>query len=418
MRDCNLKIARRAPSKHQIMRDPTWQYRKSIIVFYAICLLARVEGQQFMLTNGKDRYYLNLAKEKGGDLPPALPRRLVKVKYYDFAKNFHKTCDTLVIFHSDARMHMSVAPRRHDVIIASTLTRILFLVIVTSLVNGSEDLISGKLVVQQDGKTIPNSMVSTNVNTTLVVVLNDINGYLQTTKLSFAWIIEDKTIVDVGSNLSCVFSTPGNHTIHVIVVAKLPPRGNSEDSNYSDDDMFRWGFFSEKILAKEPISSVNVSGNVHLYEQDVLELKVICSGSGPYEFCWEVLDTKQPNSSGKCRYSSTNHNCTFPVMHVFPRPGFYRIKLYLSNGVDRRVEDIDVNVSASIKTRRIAPIVISVVCLFLLVTFIIIFAVYHHHQLKKKRKWIEVADFDFESSIMLIKRSLFRTLHPSYMSLF
>ncbi|XP_013785686.1 uncharacterized protein LOC106469719 [Limulus polyphemus] len=315
-------------------------------------------------------------------------------------------------------MLISVDPYRHDMIIASTLTKIVFVVLVTSLVKSSQDLISGKLIVQQDGKTNQSSIVSTDVNTTLVLVLNDVNRHLQTAKLSFTWTIEDKPFVDVGSNLSYVFSTPGNHTVHVVVVAKLPPRGDPKDSNYSDDDdMFMWGFFSEQIVAKAPIYNVNVSGNVYLHEEDILELKVICSGSGPYEFCWEVLDTKQPNSSERCRYHSTNHNCSFPVTHVFPRPGFYRIRLFLSNGVDRRVENIDVNVSISIRTRSFAPIVISVVCLFLLVAFIIIFVVNHHYQLKKKRKLIEVADFDFQSSIMLIKRSLFRTLHPSYMSL-
>ncbi|XP_044749112.1 uncharacterized protein LOC123309877 [Coccinella septempunctata] len=184
------------------------------------------------------------------------------------------------------------------------------------------------------------------------------------------------------------------------------------------DDVNAYGYFSRKIVAKDPISSVNVTGNNWLQHGDILALVVSCNGSPSLRYCVKFYRGSY-NATGteSCRSYLTLGNCNFLIQRYLGDAEEHTVLLILENDVTKVVKTVAVTIYEVKKQAQLSVIVVPLA--FSLVAIVaVVFGVAYYIQ-NRERFIVEVADFNFGTDFSDMEYKTFRErLQESFMNAF
>ncbi|XP_022235916.1 uncharacterized protein LOC111083592 [Limulus polyphemus] len=144
----------------------------------------------------------------------------------------------------------------------------------------------------------------------------------------------------------------------------------------------------------------------------MLNLKVSCSGSGPYEYCWKIFDTGERPVNVTCPEPVVTSNCSFLIVHYFSNPGSYHIGMFIANDITHLQRGLDVHIYDVSRKKPLSVVIVPVSCSVVAIIIIVVGVTYHLQQRKKQK--IEVADFDFQTSDELVEKTFFERLRDSF----
>lgn len=135
--------------------------------------------------------------------------------------------------------------------------------------------IVGKIVVSQDGHMLPDdqTIVSTNKTTNFTFQLHDPSGYFTNSSDSLSWKL-DYGPSHYAPYYTVNFTDTNLHSVNLNIVALVT-------RPYSTSPQVKLGSFTRNIAPKDPITGVNVQGNIWLRRGDVVSLQVSYNGSTP-----------------------------------------------------------------------------------------------------------------------------------------
>lgn len=253
--------------------------------------------------------------------------------------------------------------------------------------------IVGRIVVSQDNHTLQDdqTIVSTNRTTNFTFELHDPSGFFTNSSDSLSWKL-DYGLSHYAPYYTINFTDTNVHTVNLIVVA-LVTRPSSTSPQV------KLGSFTRTIAPKDPITGVNVQGNIWLRRGDVVSLQVSCNGSAPYNYCWKYLPSNATSNSTAnltCDEPISTNQCQFPLVHYFPQDGSHFIAILVSNIVQAKpyIKNIEVHIYDVPRSGLLSTIILPIVCSLLAFVILVTGIAYHIHT--RNRLQVEVADFDFQ----------------------
>ncbi|XP_026276701.1 uncharacterized protein LOC113205333 isoform X2 [Frankliniella occidentalis] len=162
----------------------------------------------------------------------------------------------------------------------------------------------------------------------------------------------------------------------------IPPDGNKT-----------YGYFHRRMNVKSPIHNISVKGTNWLQQDQLLDLQVLCSGSGNFSACnYKAPANYNVTGNETCMHEEIFETCQFNVSRFFSYVN-YTVIVIVSNDVSKVVYPVSVMFYKVQKHAQLSVIVVPVGCT-LLAVIMIVFGVAYYVQ-RKKRFTVEVADFDF-----------------------
>lgn len=140
----------------------------------------------------------------------------------------------------------------------------------------------------------------------------------------------------------------------------------------------------------DPLHNYSVEGSDWLQHGEVLNLKVKCTGSPPFQMCINIMPglyNITGNETCNVRWV-TLETCNFPITHYEPAQT-YTIVLLLRNQVSQMTKQVTVNFYQATKQSQLSVIVVPV-AFTLAAVFLVVFGVASF-----VRFAVEVADFNF-----------------------
>lgn len=155
-----------------------------------------------------------------------------------------------------------------------------------------------------------------------------------------------------------------------------------------------YGYYSRRIITKEPVRNISVTGTDWVRHGDLLSLSITCQGSYNFNYCIHYHPGDY-NVTGNetCVVFDTSERCQFPIRRYFSQPGTHTVIIVVFNDVGKSVSPVKVTVYKDTKKAQLSVIVVPVT--FSLVAIVlIIFGVAYYFQ-NRSRFIVEVADFNF-----------------------
>jgi len=159
----------------------------------------------------------------------------------------------------------------------------------------------------------------------------------------------------------------------------------------------KMGFFNKKVISKDPISNLTVSGHKTLKHGELVNLNIDCNGSGAWLFCWQIVE-KGYNITGNevCDDPKYRKDCSFSIMWYFKNCDTYNLLVIVSNDVSSHLEVVAVTIyevaSQLPLSIVIIPVIAAIAAIVLLISGIGLYANFKSHLA------VEVADFDFNTA--------------------
>ncbi|KAL3238811.1 hypothetical protein MRX96_021841 [Rhipicephalus microplus] len=260
--------------------------------------------------------------------------------------------------------------------------------------------IVGRIVVSQDNHTLQDdqTIVSTNRTTNFTFELHDPSGFFTNSSDSLSWKL-DYGLSHYAPYYTINFTDTNVHTVNLIVVA-LVTRPSSTSPQVKLGSFTRTIAPQRWVPDTNPITGVNVQGNIWLRRGDVVSLQVSCNGSAPYNYCWKYLPSNATSNSTAnltCDEPISTNQCQFPLVHYFPQDGSHFIAILVSNIVQAKpyIKNIEVHIYDVPRSGLLSTIILPIVCSLL--AFVILghgHSVPHPHAQPASK--FEVADFDFQ----------------------
>ncbi|KAK3909386.1 Collagen alpha-1(XXVII) chain [Frankliniella fusca] len=154
-----------------------------------------------------------------------------------------------------------------------------------------------------------------------------------------------------------------------------------------------YGYFHRHMNVKAPVNITSVKGTNWLQQDQLLDLQIVCSGSGNFSACnYKAPANYNYTGNETCVHEEILETCQFNVSRFFSYVN-YTVIVIVSNDVSKVVYPVKVMFYKVQKHAQLSVIVVPVGC-SLLAVIMIVFGVAYYVQ-RKKRFTVEVADFDF-----------------------
>jgi len=296
--------------------------------------------------------------------------------------------------------------------------------------------LSGHISVVQKNVTVEKTdgvaTLQTRVMSEFEVHLYDPEDYFKSSDVLYFWFINDTSYGNTRSErFLCNFTSPGQSTIEVFVVARKRHNNSTGHKNGTHNNWEPWwdddgedqttslllsrnltsrqalqnvvvpkdiktGMFRMGVSARNPISKVTVTGDTSMKHGAVLGLTVNCDGTGPYETCWSIKGPNY-NSTGNetCTDGTETTNiCQFPIQWYFRRPGQSVILIIVDNTLDHMVKQVGINVY-DVPSRTPVSLIVIPMCSGLIAVVACITGIFAFLTFKRNMTGLETADFDF-----------------------
>lgn len=154
------------------------------------------------------------------------------------------------------------------------------------------------------------------------------------------------------------------------------------------------GYYSRKIVTKEPVRNISVTGTDWVRHGDLLSLSITCQGSYNFNYCVHYHPGDYNVTANEtCMVFDTSERCRFPIRRYFSQPGTHTVVIVVFNDVGKAVSPVKVTVYKDTKNAQLSVIVVPV-SFSLVAIVLIIFGVAYYFQ-NRSRFIVEVADFNF-----------------------
>ncbi|KAL3284247.1 hypothetical protein HHI36_018410 [Cryptolaemus montrouzieri] len=186
----------------------------------------------------------------------------------------------------------------------------------------------------------------------------------------------------------------------------------------AEDQNMSYGYFSRKIIAKAPISSVDVKGNNWLQHGDILTLNVLCDGSPSLGYCVQFKKGSY-NATGNetCDIYLSLDTCSFLIQRYLGESTEHTVIIIIKNDVTKVVKSVGITVYKVKKQAQLSIIVVPV-AFSLVAVVLIVFGVAYYIQ-NRRRFIVEVADFNFGIDYSDMEYKTFRErLQESFVNAF
>lgn len=241
------------------------------------------------------------------------------------------------------------------------------------------------------GKTLVSSAI--NVNASCAV--NDPGGYFASQRMDFIyyWKLNSDMGIYNTSLLHRFPSTPGRESdfLQVFVTAKYP------NGTYAAG-----GALSQHIVAMNPMSYLNSTGDLYLLRGSITKLNFSCDASPPIYYCFDPEEVPSPANKTDFSCASQWHrleSCEFGAVHYFDKVGDHEFRVIVYNEVNNflhvkpwkmmyKIHIYDVE-SKGLLQLFIVPIS----CIIIGFVVIVVGIAFYKHTKGDIR--VEVADFDF-----------------------
>ncbi|XP_035227414.1 uncharacterized protein LOC118199631 [Stegodyphus dumicola] len=256
-------------------------------------------------------------------------------------------------------------------------------------------------------------IVTTGERTNISLEVQYPTRVLKDSEFSYSWSIEETRFTTTVPYKIHVFNETGTQLIRGAVVARVPSYDGTNSSH------FKWGYFDGELIAKDPFTNFNISGNTYLQHGQLLDLDITCNGSGPVDYCWKILPPKENETNLSCIEPVSANECSFPIIYYFHESGDYMLAIYVDNLVSSVQRNIEIHIYDVSLRPQLSTVIIPVVCTVLVVLIIAGAVVVH---LRRQTSYdVETADFDFmtpdepnviaiETSWEIMRRSLLQLL--------
>jgi len=274
--------------------------------------------------------------------------------------------------------------------------------------------LNGHLEVMQNG-LVSQSIVSSVKSTAINVKFHDPSNFLNGAVLHYFWFINTVNYGQTQTgHFEYNFTTPGDYDVEVTAIAyfntnstiqtdavslsyDIENRGLavSDDKQERPSKGVKMAIFQKKIISKQPIGNISVSGELMLKHGKLVDLDLNCTGSAPWLFCW-VIKEKGYNITGNetCEQPTLlKAECEFPILWYFRQSDTYNILVIINNDVSSHIEVIPVTIYDVARQVPVSIVIIPVASSIVVVVMIITGIALHAHY--RNRLAVEVADFDF-----------------------
>lgn len=175
------------------------------------------------------------------------------------------------------------------------------------------------------------------------------------------------------------------------VCSKLTP----QDPIIPQDPNKTYGYYYRQFGVRSPIHNISIKGTNWLLQDKLLDLQVLCAGSGNFTVC-SYKENADYNVTGKescpAGLDETIENCQFNVSHYYSYEN-YTVVVIIKNDVSNVIYPVKIIIYQVQKHAQLSVIVVPVVCSVVAVVMIVFGVAYYVQQ--RKRFTVEVADFDF-----------------------
>lgn len=281
--------------------------------------------------------------------------------------------------------------------------------------------LNGEIVVHQ--RKAKGHTVSSKDKVEFKIDLHDPSGFLDGAVMQYFWFINDTNYGPTeNSSFYYTFSSPGLSTAEVMVLAKVG--GDPEVSalngfwrNASElvrsatslsktklnppvptvPPYVKSGVFRTVIESRTPISVLNATGDTWLKHGKLLQLDILCDGSGPWNFCWSINDAPYNITGNETCFDPQQmaQACEFPIIWYFRNNGTFDIVTVVDNVISKVVQVVHVNIYQVHHQTPLSLVVVPICsCLIAIVAVgsgIFVWLAY------KRNLAVETADFDFSS---------------------
>jgi len=272
--------------------------------------------------------------------------------------------------------------------------------------------LNGHLELSQNG-LVTQSIVSSVKKTSIDVKFHDPSNFLDNAEIRYFWFIN---AVNYGQTPTGHFEydfKPGEYNIECSVIADFDNSTFKKNDGVSltydaihqnvtlkesldrPNNSVKMAIFAKKVISKQPIVNMNVSGDTMLKHGALVDLNIDCTGSAPWLYCWEIKE-KGYNITGNETCSSPSlakQYCEFPILWYFRNSDTYNLLVVITNDVSSHIEVIPVTIYEVASQNPVSIVIIPIVSSIIVVVIIITGVALHAHY--RNRLAVEVADFDF-----------------------
>ena len=191
-----------------------------------------------------------------------------------------------------------------------------------------------------DAETLQESYVIVNRTVNTTALIHDPSGYFSKASNTYYWYNGDQQYQPTAlPQMNFNFTMEKDYNISVFIKSNLTNQVKG---------LVKAGRTYRVIKAKNPISDINVVGNTWLDFGELLQLNVSCSsGSKPFWYCLRIRDNKVDNFTCLHRERIYTEECSFPIIHYFPKNATYYVQIGINNPVSFSNKTIKVNVFKS-----------------------------------------------------------------------
>lgn len=266
---------------------------------------------------------------------------------------------------------------------------------------------------------------------------NPFSGFLKDAVMTYFYFVNDTNYGPSDNDtFTYQFTNPGRSTVEAMVMAKVagdnnpsPPTVNntaeirsltSAQLRAKAPPYVKTGVLRTHVDSRTPITYLNETGETWLTHGRMVELLMLCDGSGPWNTCWDIKPNPY-NVTGNesCASDSVamTDNCSFPVLWYFRDVGIFDILAIADNGISKKIMLIHINVYDVQHQTPLSIVVIPISCSLLAILAIgtggmMVYAV-------KRNIAVETADFDFNSpEEQLEYKTFWERLRDSMMNAF
>ncbi|XP_014379055.1 transmembrane protein 130 [Alligator sinensis] len=254
------------------------------------------------------------------------------------------------------------------------------------------EFIVGNLTIAQieDNSTFVKQGPSSATDTLTLIsfFLHDPSNYFKLASFIYYWDFGDGAQqVTKESFVYYNYSTVGNRTVHLKVVAEWEEIGSSTNERKM---VQKTGDFTTALELLDAVKSIHVIGSRETHVMENLSLSLQINGSPPLTLCWLIKSECIPLEGEKCHLVVINGSY-YNLSHTFNDAGQYCLSVRVENGVNTLQTYHEIKVWPT----GIHPAFFALPCIAVLSMMLALVMYTNFRSTTQQKDLVEVADFDF-----------------------
>ncbi|XP_031462484.1 transmembrane protein 130 [Phasianus colchicus] len=253
------------------------------------------------------------------------------------------------------------------------------------------EFVTGNLTIAQieDSRFIKHgSSSSMGAVTRISFCLHDPSDYFKSASFVYNWDFGDGVYqITKEPFVYCNYSTMGNRTVHLKVVAEWEQIGSII---HETETVQKTGDFTTALELLDAVKSIHIVGSRETHVMENLSLSLHINGTPPLALCWLIKSECIPLEGEKCHLVAITGSC-YNLSHTFSDAGQYCLSVRVQNGVTMLQTYREIKVWPT----GIQPAFFVLLCIALVLVMVGLVLYTTFRSNTQQKDLVEVADFDF-----------------------